>query len=97
MTRRGPRAGSQLKRAPHSIGLDAVYRAVGPSASFVLHAQKPDEHCRVGRNIERVLGAVFSSAHSALEEALAKRNLADVLETLAHDSGTPAMQAGVLV
>jgi DNA-binding IscR family transcriptional regulator len=65
LTRRGPRPGSQLNRAPHFVG--------------------------------RVLGAVFRSADSALEKALAKRNLADVLETVAHDSETSAMQAGVLV
>jgi Rrf2 family protein len=81
-TRHGAGAGSRLSRAPEAIRLDAVYVAVEPSPAFSFHPHLPNRRCPVGRKIEKVLEGVFVSAQRALEEALARRTMADVLGTM---------------
>jgi len=79
---KGSGGGASLVAAPAEITLDAIYRAVEPGASFAQHPQQPNKRCPVGAGIERVLDEVFSSAQSALESALARRTLADVLAAM---------------
>ena len=86
-TRKGAGAGSVLSRPPAEIGLDLIYRATTQDTAFSFHPHSPDQKCVVGRNIERVLGEVFHSAQSALEDALARRTLADVLKTVGGQQG----------
>lgn len=81
-TLRGTGGGSRLSRAPSEISLDSIYRALDCGPSFASHPQQPNQRCPVGRKIEAVLTAVFNSAQTALEQALAGRTLADVLETV---------------
>ncbi len=84
-THKGARGGARLSRPPEQITLDAVYRAVECGPSFSPHPHQPDQRCPVGRKIELVLEEVFCSAQKALEQELARRTLADVLETVIED------------
>ncbi len=84
-THKGAGGGSQLARPPEQISLSAIYRAIEPAPSFSPHPQEPNQRCPVGRKIEVVLTEVFASAQAALEDELARRTLADVLDTLAED------------
>jgi Rrf2 family protein len=82
ITQKGAGAGSRLSRPPAEIALDTVYRAVEQAPSFSFHPQKPNQRCPVGHEIERVLTGVFNSAQTALEHALARHTLADVMATM---------------
>lgn len=92
-THRGALGGAKLSRRPCEITLDEVYRAVTQSPAFGLHRQHPNQKCPVGRKIELVLGTVFSSAQQALESALARQRLSDVLETVTQDDLSPSSEA----
>lgn len=88
-TQKGSCGGATLCASPEKIPLDVIYRAVEPVASFSQHPHQPNQCCPVGAGIERVLDEVFSSAQTALECALARRTLADVLAEMAADSPPP--------
>ena len=75
-TRKGAGSGSRLSRSPASITLDQVYRAVESTEPFSVPSTRPNVSCPVGNCIRRALDEVFSSAQAALEEDLAKTNLA---------------------
>jgi Rrf2 family protein len=79
-TRRGAGFGSQLGRSPGRIHLAQVYRAVETEEPFAMPRGKPNPECPVGQCIQAELHEVFLSARSALERALGKTTLADVLE-----------------
>ncbi len=81
---KGAGGGATLCRAPESIGLDEIYRAIEPQRSLAGKRHHPNLRCPVGRQIKRVLEDVFSSAQCALEASLAERTLADALEGVAH-------------
>ncbi len=89
-THKGAGGGARLSRPPEEITLDAIYRAMECGPSFSPHPHQPDQHCPIGRKIEVVLGEVFASAEAALEQELARRTLADVLETVIEESPAPA-------
>jgi Rrf2 family protein len=89
-TQKGSCGGSALAAAPERISLNAVYRAVEPGAAFGQHPQEPNKGCPVGAGIEQVLDEVFASAEAALEAALARRSLADVLTAMAAVEATAA-------
>ena len=82
-TQKGSSGGATLVAAPEKIPLDAIYRAVETGVPFSQHPHAPNKRCPVGAGIERVLDEVFASAQSALEAALARRTLADVLAAMA--------------
>ncbi len=82
---KGAGGGATLCCPPEEIALDAIYRAVEPAATFSAHPHTPDQRCKVGRQIELVLDEVFSSAQTALESALARRTLADVVAMMDKD------------
>jgi Rrf2 family protein len=81
-TRRGPGFGSRLTRPPSRIDLAEVYRAVECEAPFVLPRRKANGHCPVGQKIGMAMENVFSMAHAALQQELARTTLASVLRTL---------------
>lgn len=81
-TQKGAGGGATLCRPPEKIVLDTVYRAVDPGSSFAHHPHLPNQRCPVGAGIEKVLDEVFSTAQTALENALAHRSLADVLAAM---------------
>lgn len=78
--RRGP-GGAELMRPAATITLRDVWRAVQSDADrplLPLHAN-PDPACPVGCRVHAVLGAAFGTAEQALEAALARTTLADLL------------------
>ena len=78
--RRGP-GGAELVRPADQITLEDVWRAVNPGPGrplLPLHAN-PDPMCPVGCRVHAVLGQAFSAAERALERALARTTLADLL------------------
>ena len=78
--RRGP-GGAELVRPPEQITLEDVWRAVNPGPPrplLPLHAN-PDPLCPVGCRVHAVLGEAFGAAERALERALARTSLADLL------------------
>lgn len=74
----GTGGGWRLMRAPGSISLREVYRAVEGEPLFALHPRAPNSGCPVGRNIQQALTDVFREAEQALENRLADLTVADV-------------------
>jgi DNA-binding IscR family transcriptional regulator len=91
-TRKGAGSGSRLSRSPARINLAEVYRAVEAAEPFAVPARKPARGCPVGHCIREALEQVFASARSALEEDLARTNLAGVLAMV--KAAGPAPQTG---
>ena len=85
-TQKGSCGGATLVAVPEKIPLDVIYRAVETGVPFSQHPHAPNKRCPVGAGIERVLDEVFASAQSALEAALARRTLADVLAAMAAEA-----------
>ncbi|MBX5478551.1 MAG: Rrf2 family transcriptional regulator [Pyrinomonas methylaliphatogenes] len=81
VARRGASGGAQLARTPARIKLSEVYRAVECGSPFSLHPA-PLRRCAVGRNICAVLERVQGEVEGAIERALAKISLQDVLDEL---------------
>ena len=81
-TCKGAGAGSRLSRSPRRINLAQVYRAVEQAEPFATPSRRPNSACPVGHCIRKTLDKVFASAHSALEQDLARTNLADVIGTV---------------
>jgi len=89
-TRKGTHGGAALGLAPEAITLDAVYRAVEPQAFCGPDRPQPNLRCPVGAGIARVMDEVFASAQAALEAALERRTLRDVLSAMQEETGSPA-------
>ena len=79
--RRGP-GGAELTRPANAITLEDVWRAVHLRADgplLPLHAN-PDPRCPVGCRVHAVLGEAFGLAERALESALSRTTLAELLD-----------------
>lgn len=79
--RRGP-GGAELVRPAAEITLEDVWQAVNCNKGrplLPLHAN-PDPACPVGCRVHVVLGEAFRAAEHALEAALSRTTLADLLE-----------------
>lgn len=83
----GSTGGSRLARKPDEISLLDVHAAVERRGVFSLHRQPPSRSCPVGLNIETVLGQVLEEVDSAVEHALAKTTIRDVVRRLKPLSG----------
>jgi Rrf2 family protein len=81
-TRKGAGSGSRLSRAPAKITLADIYRAVETEEPFATHSKRPNQACPVGHCIQAALEKVFASAEAALQEELAKTNLAKILKSV---------------
>ncbi len=92
VTHKGAGGGAKLSKPPEEISLAEIYRAVEHGPSFSMHPHAPNPRCPVGRRIEDVLAGVFAEAENALSDALDRRTLAEVVDTLAEESPalTPA-------
>ena len=75
----GAQGGSRLARTPARITLGDIYRAVEGGDLFRLHRRKPSRRCMVGANIEEVMGGVLRETNAAIERALSRTTLADIL------------------
>ncbi|NWL87888.1 MULTISPECIES: Rrf2 family transcriptional regulator [unclassified Paenibacillus] len=77
-------AGAKLARDISKITLLDVYRAVHvveEDGLFSVH-EKPNPDCPVGRNIQSSIEPIFSAAQKAMEDALAKVTLQDIVEDI---------------
>lgn len=81
-TRKGAGSGSRLSREPAKITLAEIYRAVETDEPFASHSKRPNQACPVGHCIQAELEKVFASAEAALQEELAKTNLAKILKSV---------------
>jgi Rrf2 family protein len=82
--RQGAAGGAELARAPESITLHEVYRAVQPDDElFALPSRKDRSGCPLGCSIGGALGEVFERAEAAIERVLGGVTLAEVYESLA--------------
>ena|SRR5437764_7424595 len=75
----GAAGGSRLARPADRITLRDVYRAVEGGDTFMLHRQRPSRRCFVGANIGAVLGGVLRETNAAVEQALARTTMADIV------------------
>ncbi len=78
----GVGGGWRLLKSPETISLLEVYKAVDESRPFSLHHRPPNPNCMVGRNIQHTLEGMFREAELAMENALAKQTLAEVLQSV---------------
>ena len=80
----GANGGTRLAREPEKICLLGVYRAVENGQVFALPRNAPDKKCDIGRNIEAVLCEIQTCLDTAVEDALGKMTLADVVRKIEH-------------
>ena len=78
-SRLGTGGGALLARPAEEITLLEVYRAVEDGDLFAMHPCDPNPACPVGRHIQAVLTEATDSARRAMESALERRTLADVV------------------
>ena len=74
----GAAGGSRLSRQPPRISLLDIYRAVEDGDAFLLH-RNPNPDCPVGMSMETVLESVLDEVNLAMEKALSRVTVADVL------------------
>ncbi len=81
-SRSGSNGGWRLTRPASALSLREVYQAVSHESVLAMH-QHPNPDCLIGGHIQEALGGVFNQAQTAMELALEKFSVADVLaETL---------------
>ncbi len=85
--RKGQHGGATLARAPESIGLDEIYRAVEPEPLFSIPVPSPHHSCPVGRCVGAVLAKFFHRAETGMLESLRGMTLADVIESVKERAG----------
>jgi Rrf2 family protein len=73
--RPGPRGGFVLARAPASVTLESVHRAVEEGGAAP-PAHRPSRRCPVGRHVAEVIDGIGCDAEGAFLRALARRTLA---------------------
>jgi Rrf2 family protein len=78
-SRSGATGGWRLKLPPEQIPLCEVYRAVNHDTLLAMH-QHPNQNCPIGSKIPSALGEIFGAAQIALEAALGRFTVADVLK-----------------
>jgi Rrf2 family protein len=83
----GAAGGSRLARKAGQISLLDVYRAVEEGGVFALHRQSPSRHCPVGGAIESVLKDVLCEVNLAVEQALAKMTIEQVIQSVREKKG----------
>jgi Rrf2 family protein len=78
-SRPGTNGGWRLTRTAHEISLREIFAAVNHENVLAMH-QHPNPDCPIGGNIQHSLGTIFDEAQTALEMALDKFSVANVLE-----------------
>ena len=77
--RRGRHGGVGLRYPASRITLDKIYRAVESENGVFAMRRRVREGCVVARAMKRRLGPIFTAANGAIEQALSKTSLADVI------------------
>lgn len=78
----GAAGGTSLAREPKNIRLSEVYDAVARGDVFLLHPNKPNQDCPIGKNIEAILCGLQKEIDRSIEEKLAQYTLRDVIEKI---------------
>ncbi len=78
----GSGGGWTLRKKPEQISLRDIYCVVEEEPLFAMHHRPPNQHCDIGRNMQRVLEGFFTDAQTAMEERLAKVSLAQVMRAV---------------
>ena len=78
----GAAGGSRLARPAAEITLSEVYRAVEPRDIFAMHRKQPDPDCPVGMKIEAVLQGLLVEIDSAVDSALGRTTIENVLASV---------------
>jgi Rrf2 family protein len=79
----GRGGGARLARPPAEIALADIYRAVEGAGGVLAHnANAPNRACPVSCGMRRALTPVFAAVESAVDDALGRTTVADVLRTL---------------
>jgi Rrf2 family protein len=86
VTQEGAKGGARLARPAKAIDLRAVFEAVESDGLFALHPQPPNPACPVGGSIQAALGPTLEAAEAAMQQALAKTTVADVVRRLRSQS-----------
>jgi Rrf2 family protein len=81
-SRLGHGGGSLIARAPETITLLDVYRAVENQSLFAMHRTAPDKDCVIGRHIKVSLQPALGRAVSAFQVELSKITIADIVEDI---------------
>ena len=90
---RGPGAGWRMTRPAADVSLADLHAALSEPTPFDLHPHEPKQTCPVGYGIRPVLTDVYAEVGAAIRVALARRSIADVLDTtlvrhpVPHDPG----------
>ena len=77
--RQGRHGGVGLPRPPSGITLGQIYNAVESESGVFAMRSQVHEGCMVARAMKRRLGAIFDSANDAVEQALSKTSLAEMV------------------
>ena len=75
----GRNGGFVLARPPGDITLQEIFTAMEGSELFRMHAREPSKECPVGACILRILSKPLRSAEEAMNSALARTTLRDVV------------------
>jgi Rrf2 family protein len=86
VTQQGTEGGTTLARPGDTITLLDIYRATEEAGLFALHHSAPNPLCPCGRNIQPLLGPVFTQAEAALEGVLAQTTVAELAQSIAERS-----------
>lgn len=81
VSRSGPGGGWTALIPAEQLTLERIYLASDEGSALSVHS-KPNPACSVGRNIESCLIGVYDQAQQALQDALARHTLADILASL---------------
>jgi Rrf2 family protein len=75
----GRKGGFILARQPKDITLQEIFTALEGSELFRMHAREPSKECPVGACIARVVSKPLKLAEEAMNSALARTTLKDVV------------------
>jgi Rrf2 family protein len=77
--RRGRHGGVGLRRPAAGITPGQIYKAVESESGVCARRSRVREGCVVARAMKRRLGPIFNAANEALEQALSKTSLTEVV------------------
>ena len=81
--RQGRHGGVTLGRPPSRITLGQIYKAVEGENGVFAERRQVNGRCVVACAMRRSLGPIFNTANDAVEQALSKTSLADLVRDIA--------------
>ena len=81
--RQGRHGGVTLGRPPSRITLGQIYKAVESKNGVFAERRQVHDGCVVACAMKRSLGPIFSAANGAVERALSKTSLAELIRDIA--------------